>query len=721
MNIFIFGLFFYTHYRKQEVFRERDERMKAFSKGIVKCRYIILIVSLALLIPSAIGYFNTRINYDVLTYLPGDIETMVGQDILVDEFGTGAFSMVVTEGLPYKDVSALKEKIEGVNHVKNVIWYDSVSDISVPTEILPDNIREVFVNEEKDATMMAVLFDTTISADETMDAIEEIREVTKGQCFVSGMSAIVTDTKNLSNQETPIYVLIAVVLSAIVLSITMDSYIIPLFFLLSIGMAVVYNLGSCVFMGEISYITKALAAVLQLGVTMDYSIFLWHSYEEQQESCSDKKDAMANAITATFTSVVGSSITTIAGFVALCFMSFTLGLDLGIVMAKGVLIGVICCITVLPSMILVFDKIIEKTKHKPLIPQFRISKFVAKHYIIIAILFAVIWIPAIYGYNRTDVYYNLDSTLPKTLDSVVANEKLEEDFHMNTTHILLVDSSLSSKTVSNMISDMKKVKGVKSVIGIDAFVGPLLPRDMIPEELKSNLMDENYQTMLITSEYKVASDEVNEQCDSLKEILKGYDDKGMLIGEAPCTEDLITITDQDFKTVSLVSIGVIFVIILFVFKSISLPVILVFVIEFAIYINMGVPFYTNTTIPFIASIVIGTIQLGSTVDYAILMTNRYKVERNLGLDKKTAVINAHQASVQSIFVSAMSFFAATFGVGLYSDIAVISSLCNLMARGAIISMFTVMLVLPAMLIIFDPLIRYTSLGFKGARKKQTEE
>lgn len=692
--------------------------MKAFSKGIVKCRYLILMLSIALLIPSAIGYFNTRINYDVLTYLPEDIETMVGQDILVDEFGTGAFSMVVTEGLPYKDVAGLKEKIEDVDHVKAVVWYDSVADISIPRELLPDNLREVFDNTEKDASMMAVLFDTTISADETMDAIEEIRRVTEGQCFVSGMSAIVTDTKNLSNKETPIYVLIAVVLSAIVLSLTMDSYVIPIFFLLSIGMAIVYNLGSCVFMGEISYITKALAAVLQLGVTMDYSIFLWHSYEEQKSLTADKNEAMANAITATFTSVVGSSITTIAGFIALCFMSFTLGLDLGIVMAKGVFIGVICCVTLLPSMILVFDKIIEKTKHKPLIPQFKISNFVAKHYIIIAVLFALIWIPAVYGYNRTEVYYNLDSTLPKTLDSVIANEKLQEDFDMNTTHIVLTDSSLSSKQVSAMIDDMKQVDGVKSVIGLDAFVGPLLPRDMIPEELRDNLMDENWQMMLITSEYKVASEEVNAQCDTLKEILKSYDEKGMLIGEAPCTEDLITVTDEDFKTVSLVSIGVIFIIILFVFRSVSLPAILVCVIEFAIYINMGLPYYTNTTIPFIASIVIGTIQLGSTVDYAILMTNRYKQERRSGLDKKTAVINAHQASLQSIFVSAASFFAATFGVGLYSDIDVISSLCNLMARGAIISMFTVMLVLPAMLIIFDGLIRYTSLGFRNKNKEE---
>lgn len=691
--------------------------MNRLSKGIVKSRYLIFILSLLFLIPAFFGYVNTRVNYDILSYLPEDIETMVGQDILSEDFGTGAFSMIVVEGLPYKDVSVLKEKIEQVAHVKKVLWYDSFVDISVPTELLPENLVTVFNNG--DATLMIAMYDTTMSADETMDAIEEIRDVTAGQCFVSGMSAVITDTKNLSKKETPVYVLIAVVLCAIVLSVTMDSYLIPVFFLLSIGIAIVYNLGTNIFMGEISYITKALAAVLQLGVTLDYSIFLWHSYEEQQEKTGgDKQQAMANAIRATFSSVVGSSVTTIAGFTALCFMSFTLGLDLGIVMAKGVLLGVIGCVTILPSMILIFDKVIEKTKHKPLIPQLRISRFVAKHYIVIAVLFVLLWIPAIIGYQRTQVYYNLDSTLPKELASIVANEKLNDNFEMNTMHMVLIDTNLSSKTKTNMVNEMKQVDGVKTVLGIDALVGPMIPDEMIPQEIKNELIAGGHELMILTSEYKVASDAVNAQCSALEKVVKKYDRSGMLIGEAPCTRDLITITDKDFKTVSIVSIGVIFLIIAVVFKSVSLPVILVLTIEFAIYVNMGLPYYTKSVIPFIASIVIGTIQLGSTVDYAILMTNRYKVERNAGRDRKEAVINAHQASVQPVIVSALSFFAATFGVGVYSDIDMISQLCTLMARGAIISMFTVLLVLPSMLILFDKLIRLTSIGIGPEKKKQ---
>ena len=691
--------------------------MNRLSKGIVKSRYLIFILSLLLLIPAFFGYVNTRVNYDILSYLPEDIETMVGQDILSEDFGTGAFSMIVVEGLPYKDVSVLKEKIEQVAHVKKVLWYDSFVDISVPTELLPENLVTVFNNG--DATLMIAMYDTTMSADETMDAIEEIRDVTAGQCFVSGMSAVITDTKNLSKKETPVYVLIAVVLCAIVLSVTMDSYLIPVFFLLSIGIAIVYNLGTNIFMGEISYITKALAAVLQLGVTLDYSIFLWHSYEEQQEKTGgDKQQAMANAIRATFSSVVGSSVTTIAGFTALCFMSFTLGLDLGIVMAKGVLLGVIGCVTILPSMILIFDKVIEKTKHKPLIPQLRISRFVARHYIVIAVLFVLLWIPAIIGYQRTQVYYNLDSTLPKELASIVANEKLNDNFEMNTMHMVLIDTNLTSKTKTDMVNKMKQVDGVKTVLGIDALVGPMIPDEMIPQEIKNELIAGGHELMILTSEYKVASDAVNAQCSALEKVVKKYDPSGMLIGEAPCTRDLITITDKDFKTVSIVSIGVIFLIIAVVFKSVSLPVILVLTIEFAIYVNMGLPYYTKSVIPFIASIVIGTIQLGSTVDYAILMTNRYKVERNAGLDKKEAVINAHQASVQPVIVSALSFFAATFGVGVYSDIDMISQLCTLMARGAIISMFTVLLVLPSMLILFDKLICLTSIGIVPEKKKQ---
>lgn len=684
--------------------------MKTFSRAVVKYRVLILILGLALLVPSVWGYLSTRVNYDILSYLPGEIETMEGQEILQEEFGTGAFSMLVIEGMDFKDVSALKSKIAEVEHVKQVIWYDSVADLSVPVEILPEDLQEVFINGED--TLMVVMYSSSMSSDETMQAITDIRALASEQCFVSGMSAVVTDTRDLADQETPIYVLIAVILSSIVLALTMDSYIIPLFFLLSIGIAIVYNLGSNIFMGEVSYVTKALAAVLQLGVTMDYSIFLWHSYEEQQKLCANNEEAMANAIQMTFSSVVASSITTVAGFAALCFMSFTLGLDLGIVMAKGVVIGVICCVTILPSMIMIFRKIIEKTKHRSLLPTFHISDFVTKHYKVIAVIFVLMWIPAIYGYTHTDVYYNLDSTLPKYLPSIQANEKLDENFQMGATHIVLADRDLSAHDGSLMCQEMKKVAGVKSVLGVDSLIGPAFSREMIPDELLSDIKSENYQLLMITSEYAVASDEVNEQCSALEEIIKKYDPSGMLIGEAPCTRDLINITNTDFTTVNSVSIGIVFVIILLVFGSISLPAILVFVIEFAVYLNMGIPFYTGTVIPFIASIVIGTIQLGSTVDYAILMTNRYKSGRNSGLGKRQAIMDAHSTSIQSIIVSALSFFAATFGVGVYSDIDMISSLCTLMARGAIISMFTVILVLPSMLMIFDKLICFTTRGMR---------
>ncbi|MDO4519852.1 MAG: MMPL family transporter [Eubacteriales bacterium] len=689
--------------------------MKKFGEIIVKLRIPILILGILLLIPSAWGYLNTRVNYDILSYLPSEIETMKGQDILVDQFGTGAFSMVVVEGMPMKDVSALKAKMEKVDHVKKVIWYDSFADISIPIELLPERISEAFMRD--DSTLMAVIFDTTISSDETMAAIGELRSLANKQVFISGMSAVVTDTRDLSDQETPIYVALAVLLCSIVLAITMDSFLIPVFFLLSIGMAIVYNLGSNIFLGQISYITKALSAVLQLGVTLDYSIFLWHSYEEQQEICENKKKAMANAINATLTSVIGSSVTTVAGFVALCFMSFTLGMDLGVVMAKGVVFGVIGCITILPSMILVFDKIIEKTKHRPLLKQFvRIPKFVQKFYPVIIILFALIWIPAIKGYRSTQVYYDLAGTLPKTLSSIQANEKLESVFEMNSTHMVLIDTTLDKKTVTKMVDEMKKVDGVKTILGIDALTTADIPDSLIPQKLKDALESDEYQEMLIMSEYKVASDEVNAQCDKLTEILKRYDPEGMLVGEAPCTKDLIEITDKDFKTVSFVSIGVILAIILLVFRSISLPIILVAVIEFAIFINMGIPYYTGTTIPFIASIVIGTIQLGSTVDYAILMTTRYKTERHLGRSRKEAVEIAHSASIPSILVSALSFFAATFGVGVYSNIDMISALCSLMARGALISMVVVILVLPSMLLLCDRLILYTTLGMRKKDK-----
>lgn len=684
-----------------------------FGKGVVKLRIPIFILSLVLLIPSALGYFHTRVNYDILTYLPGEIDTMKGQDILLDEFGTGAFSMCVVEGMEDKDVSAMRKEMEKVDHVKKIIWYDSVSDLSVPTEMLPEDLQEVFINEDKDATLMAIFFDTSMSADETMDAIEELRHVADKQCYISGMSAVVTDTKGLINQEVPIYVLIAVVLAIIVLSLTMDSAIIPIFFLLSIGMAIVYNLGSNVFRGEISYVTQAIAAVLQLGVTMDYSIFLWHSYEENQERFpGDKKRAMAHAISNTLTSVVGSSITTVAGFIALCFMSFTLGLDLGITMAKGVVIGVICCVTVLPSMILIFDKVIDKTRHKAIIPDLGfIANWVVKHFKVFIIIFVAVLIPAIWGYTHYEVYYDLAGTLPKDLDSVIANEKLDETFKMNSTHIVLIDSEVEPKDIDSMMNQINDLDGVKATLGLDTFVGPSIPREILPDSVKEVVMDENYQMVMISSEYAVASDEVNEQCDKIQSIIKKYDKKAMLIGEAPCTKDLITITDHDFKVVSAVSIGAIFLIIAFVFKSISLPIILVSVIEFAIFINMGIPAFTGTKLPFIAGVVIGTIQLGATVDYAILMTTKYRKARSKGAEKQEAITSALQSSMQSVIVSALSFFAATFGVGMYSNVDMIASLCSLMARGAIISMFVVIFILPSMFMIFDKAICKTSKGF----------
>lgn len=689
--------------------------MVAFGKKVVKFRIPILIISILLLIPAGLGYVNTRVNYDVLTYLPEDIETMQGQDILVKDFGTGAFSMFIVDGMEDKEVSALKAKIENVEHVQKVLWYDSLADISMPKSMIPKDVYEVFNSDT--GTMMAIFFDEGTSSDGTMEAIGEIRKLAGKQCFLSGMSAIVTDTKNLAEKETPLYVLIAVVLAVIVLGLTMDSYFIPLLFMLSIGMAIVYNLGSNYFFGEISYITKALAAVLQLGVTLDYSIFLMHSYEEQQVRYNgDKERAMAHAISQTFSSVIGSSVTTVAGFIALCFMTFTLGMDIGVVMVKGVILGVIACVTILPSMILCCDKWIKKTMHKPFLPDIgKISDKVTKRYMIYVILFLVLLFPAIYGNNHTAVYYNLDETLPKDLPSIIANEKLKKDYDMNTTHMILVDSSVESADVAKMIDKMDDVDGVKWALGLDALIGPAIPQDMIPNSVTDMLKNDKYQLLLVNSEYKVASDKLNAQIKDLNKILHKYDKGGMLIGEGPLTADLIDITDTDFKTVSMVSIGIIFVIILILFKSISLPVILVGVIEFAIFVNMGIPYYTGTKLPFVASIVIGTIQLGSTVDYAILMTTRYKRERNHGAEKYDAITTAHRASAQSIMVSALSFFAATIGVGLYSNIDMISSLCILMARGAIISMIVVIFVLPSMFMVFDKVIVKTSKGFLPAK------
>ena len=691
--------------------------MVKVGKKIVKFRVPILILSIILLIPAVWGYVNTRINYDVLTYLPEDIETMQGQEIMTNDFGIGAFSMLMVDGMEDKEIVKLKEKVEKVDGVENVLWYDSLADISVPQSVLPSKLYDEYNTE--DGTMMAVFFKDGTSSDETMKAITEIRKITGEQCFLSGMSAIVEDTKELAEKETPLYVLIAVALSALVLAITMESIFVPVLFLLSIGIAIVYNLGTNVFFGEISYITKALAAVLQLGVTMDYSIFLMHSYQEQQVRYNgDKERAMAHAISQTFSSVIGSSVTTVAGFIALCFMSFTLGKDIGIVMAKGVIFGVLVCVTVLPSMILCCDKLIEKTKHKPLLPDIgRISDKVTKRYVIYVVAFVILLFPAIYGNNHTGVYYNLDESLPKDLPSVIANTKLKEDYNMNTTHMILVDSSVAGSDVKKMSQEIEKVDGVKWVLGLDNLVGSGVPADMLPESVTGMLKNDKYQLLMVNSTYKVATDKVNKQIEQIDKIMDKYDKGAMLVGEGPLTKDLINITDTDFKRVSAVSIGIVFVIILLLFKSVTIPVILVGVIEFAIFVNMGIPFYTGTKLPFVASIVIGTIQLGATVDYAILMTTRYQRERSRGAGKFDAITTAYKFSAQSIIVSALSFFAATIGVGLYSNIDMISSLCILMARGALISMVVVVLILPSLFMVFDKIIVKTSKGFQPSGLK----
>ena len=685
--------------------------MKKFSQFVVKARYAILIIAVLLLIPSAIGYFNTRVNYDLLYYLPDGIDTMTGQDILMDEFNSGAFGIVMVDKMSDSDVSALKEKMEKVDHVSKVLWYDSFADLGMPKSMLPSEVYDAFNKDT--STIMLVIFDDTSSGDGTMKAINEIRKVTKHQCLISGISAIVTDTKDLAEQETPIYVCVAVVISIILLSLLMDSFMIPVFFLLSIGMAIVYNLGSNFVMGEISYITKALAAVLQLGVTMDYSIFLWHSFEEHMEKTNgDKYEAMADAIRATISSVVGSSITTVAGFIALCFMSFTLGLDLGVVMAKGVVLGVISCVTILPAFILVFHKAIEKTKHRHLLPDFdKVSRWIAKHYKIFIAVFVILLVPAIYGQANTKVYYDLTLSLPDSLESVVAQNKISKEYDLGSANIILLDSDVKSKDVSAMLDEVKKVDGVQMALGKESVLDGSVPESFIPKDLTKELESDEHEMLIFMSAYKTGSDEANNQCNEIEKIIKKYDKNGMLVGEAACTRDLIKITNKDFATVSFVSIFLIFIIIALVFKSISLPIILVAVIEFAIFINMGIPFYTNTTLPFIASIVIGTIQLGATVDYAILMTNRYKLERSSGKDKKAAAGDALKATMKSVMVSAFTFFGATFGVGVYSSIDMISSLCLLMARGAIVSMLCVICILPAMYIVFDKAIVKGSYKF----------
>lgn len=693
--------------------------MEKFGKIIVKLRIPILILSILLLIPSAIGYVNTRVNYDILYYLPDEIETMQGQDILMDDFNKGAYAMVVVQDMDAKAANKLIKKVESVEHVAQVISYTGIVGEDVPSEIVPSKFRKYFENDSTDTTLFAIFFDNTTSSDDTMNAITQIRKETEGQAFISGMSAVVTDTKNLSEKETPLYVLIAVVLVCIVLAIFMDSFLVPVFFMLSIGMAIVYNLGSNVLLGEVSYITKALAAVLQLGVTLDYSIFLWHSYKEMKEQYpDDHKEAMAVAIGNTLTSVVGSSITTVAGFIALCFMSFTLGLDLGIVMAKGVVFGVIGCVTILPALILTFDRALEKTMHREIMPGFdKLAAFIVNHSWIFIIIFLALLGPAIYGQSHTSVYYDLSDTLPEELACTQANKKLEENFDMNSIYMILADTNMSTDTANEMLDKLNAVDGVQFALGLDTALKSGIPQEFIPAKMVSELKGEDYQIMMIATDYKIASDDINNQINKVNDIVKSYDSKAMVVGEAPCTKDLITITDKDFKTVSAVSIVAIFVIILFVLKSISLPIILVAAIEFAIFVNMGIPYFTHTQIPFIASVVIGTIQLGATVDYAILMTTRYKKERSQGLNKKEAIQTALAASIPSIIVSALGFFAATFGVGCIASVDMIGSLCTLMARGAIISMFVVIFILPSLFVLCDKLIINTSFGFKPKKNQ----
>ena len=691
------------------------------AKAIVKNRVLILIVAAALMIPSVLGMLGTRINYDMLNYLPDTMDTVVGQDALKDGFGKGAFSFIIVEDMPLKDTAALKKKLETVDHVESVLWYDSLADLSMPMEMLPDRLYDAFNNGN--ATMMAVFFDSATSEDVTMDAIREIRAIAGKQCFVSGMSALVTDLKDLCEQEEPIYVALAVACACAAMMLLLDGWLVPFVFLASIGICILFNLGSNFFFGEISYITKALSAVLQLAVTMDYSIFLWHSYNEQLEHTDDHKEAMATAIHETFASVIGSSVTTVAGFIALCFMTFTLGRDLGIVMAKGVLLGVIGCVTILPSMILLLDKPLQKTRHRSLIPDMSgFSQWVCKRFPVFLVILVLLVAPAFYGYDKTndEVYYDMGQCLPEDIDYVIANSKLAEDFDIASTHMLLVDAGLPTRDVRNMIQEMEQVDGVKYVLSLESVVGPLVPEEILPDSVRSMLEDDQWKLMLINSEYKVASDAVSDQLDSLNAILKKYDETGMLIGEAPCMKDMIDTTGHDFQVVNAVSIVAIFIIIALVEKSFSLPFVLIAVIELAVFINLGLPHYMGQSLPFIAPICISTIQLGATVDYAILMTTRYKSERLGGVERKAAVYNALRASAPSVIVSGMGLFAATFGVAVYSNIDIVGSMCMLMARGAIISVVLVLLMLPALLILCDGLICKTTIGMThlSGHKKQ---
>lgn len=693
-----------------------------FAKAVVKHRVPILIITLLLMIPAALGMAATRINYDMLDYLPGDMDTVIGQELLMEDFGKGAFSFIIVEDMPARDVAALRDKLEAIDHVDTALWYSSILDVSVPMELLPDELYNAF--NKDNATIIAVFFDSGTSEDVTMDAIREVRAVCGEQCFVSGMSALVTDLKDLCETEEPIYVGLAVLLACAAMMLLLDGWLVPFVFLASIGMMILLNLGTNYFLGEISYITKALSAVLQLAVTMDYSIFLWHSYNEQRSHYDDHKEAMAAAITATLKSVVGSSITTVAGFAALCFMSFTMGKDLGIVMAKGVLFGVLGCVTVLPALILVFDKPLQKTRHRSLIPDLgRFAQGVVKVFPLFLVIFVLVIPPAWYGYSRTndEVYYDMGQCLPDDMAYVIANSKLSEDFDIASTHMVLADASLSSRDVRAMIEDMEQVPGVKYVLGLESVVGPLVPEEILPDSLVSVLESDNWELLLINSEYDVASEAVNAQVEALNTILKQYDPNGMLIGEAPCMKDMIETTDRDFQIVNAVSIVAIFIIIALVEKSISLPFLLIAVIEVAIFINLGLPHYLGQSLPFIAPICISTIQLGATVDYAILMTTRYKTERINGMEKRPAVTIALATSVPSILVSGLGLFAATFGVGIYSDIDIISAMCMLMARGAVVSMLSVMFILPALLLLCDRLICATTVGMRQLTKHQKPE
>ena len=693
----------------------KEDMMIKVGKWIAKHKVLIVLISMILLIPSVIGMAATRVNYDILSYLPDSLETVEGQDIMVDEFGMGAFSMVVVEDMDLKDVAALKEKFQDVEHVKDVLWYDSVADLSIPVSMIPDKFKDAFFNG--DATMMIALFDNTTSSDAAMEAVTDMRKIANEQCFISGMSGVVTDIKNIALEEMPIYVVIAAGLSLLVLLLAMDSLVVPILFLLSVGLAVLYNLGSNIFLGQVCYITKSLTAVLQLGVTMDYSIFLLNSFEAYKKKYDEKERAMAHAIADTFKSVAGSSVTTIAGFLALCVMTFALGRDMGIVMAKGVVIGVVCCVTVLPAMILVFDKAIEKTKHKALLPNMdKASGFITKHYKVWLIVFLVLLYPAIYGNNHTQIYYNIDKSLPATLASNVANDKLKEDFDMSTMHMILLRNGLDSKQKTQMLDKIDEIDGVKWSLGMNSLIGPSFPESMIPSNVREMLESDNYEVQFVCSEYSSATDECNAQLASIQEIVKEYSPDSMVIGEAPLMKDLQDTTDVDLQRVNILSMAAIFVIILFVFKSISLPFVLLAVIEFAIYVNMAIPYYQGVTLPFVASIVIGAIQLGATVDYAILMTSNYQKQRHLGKTKKESISIAHKFSMKSIIVSGCSFFAATFGVALYSQVDMIGSICTLLARGAVISTVVVLLVLPAMFMVFDPLIVHTSKGFLPDKK-----